>query len=57
MPQYQVHVLRPDPPTIDRSFRFQARDDREALNTVRPAAGDVPLELWCGERIIRRFEA
>ena len=55
MPHYKIHILRDDPRNIDRSFQFEARNDDEAVSTVQPASGDVPLELWCGERIVQRF--
>lgn len=39
-----------------RTENLQARDDREAIETVRPLVESEPVELWHDTRKVHRFE-
>lgn len=57
MPAFRLYFMNPFDSHIDRFFEFEAESDLEALRTVQIASGEQPMELWSGQRKVRRFEA
>lgn len=57
MPYYRFYYMNQSSGHIERFEEFETPDDVEAVRTVSPSAGEQPLELWCENRKIQRFEA
>ncbi len=58
MPDYRLYVLNPHSGHIDGVEEFFSGDDVEAICLVQHRdGGETPLELWCGARKVKRFDA
>jgi hypothetical protein len=55
MPDYLVHFLDPFGRVL-RSIEIECDDDVQARALVEEQAGQVPLELWQGKRLVERYE-
>ena len=56
MPHYRIYTLTPDghiggPPRV-----VEARYDDEAIKQAKPFLGRADIEIWCGARLVRRFD-
>lgn len=57
MPYYRLYYMNQSSGHIERFEEFDTADDVEAVRTVSPSAREQPLELWCENRKIQRFES
>ncbi len=56
MQDYRLYFLdRHD--KIHRHIEMECRDDDHATELVRAHLADSAMELWCGSRLVKRFEA
>ncbi len=53
---YQLNLLSADE-RVQRRLEFECRDDAHAVSVVAEHASQQAMELWQGERLVRRFEA
>ncbi len=42
---------------FERSEEYDALNDEVALSICERRIGEQPLELWCGGRLVKRFDA
>lgn len=57
MPQYRLYHLNLHSGHIDKVEELVASDDVEAIFMVQAKERDRALELWLGNRKVRRFDA
>lgn len=53
---YQLYLLAADD-RIQRRLDLECRDDAHAIATVAEHDSHQAMELWQGERLVKRFEA
>ena len=56
MSYYSLYYVNGRMGYFDRSYSFDAMNDEEAVDIAACRAGAQPLELWCGGRLVQRFE-
>jgi hypothetical protein len=56
MPNYRAFAVKTGSTTIVRSYNIQATDESEALERAARYVDDYDVELWEGERLIKRFD-
>ena len=56
MSYYNLYYVNGRMGYFDRSDSFDAMNDEEAVDIAARHSGIQPLELWCGGRLVRRFE-
>ena len=54
---YRLYFLHPRSGHILRFAEFEAPDDEAAVALAAEQEGGQPLELWCRQRKVRRFES
>lgn len=54
---YRLYFLHPHSGHIIRFAEFDAPDDEAAIALAAEQEGDQPLELWCRQRKVKRFES
>jgi hypothetical protein len=54
---YRLYFLNPRSGHIIRFAEFEAVDDEAAIALAAEQEGPQPLELWCRQRKVKRFEA
>jgi hypothetical protein len=52
---YEVRLLSSSGNLV-RTVRIECANDEEALAAVQPFSGTFPIEVWQGERLVRRFD-
>ena len=57
MSYYNLYYVNGRMGYFDRSDSFDAMNDEEAVGIAAGHAGTQPLELWCGGRLVQRFES
>lgn len=57
MPIYRAFLIETGGTLILRSHNFTADDEAEALERAARYVDGHDVELWEGERLVRRFEA
>ncbi|MDP9414958.1 MAG: hypothetical protein M3Q08_12935 [Pseudomonadota bacterium] len=56
MSYYRLYVMNRSSGHIESFDEIEAADDAEAVRLAARQAGTQPLELWCRNRKVRRFE-
>jgi hypothetical protein len=56
MSDYRLYFLDENS-HIRWSMEFECRDDAHAIEVVGAHASDGGIELWQGERLVKRFDA
>ena len=56
MPTYRIYLMDPFTGHIERTEEYEAADDASAEKLATLYLADYPIELWCENRKIRRFE-
>ncbi len=56
MSYYRLYVMNRSSGHIESFDEIEAADDAEAVRLAGRQAGTQPLELWCRNRKVRRFE-
>lgn len=56
MPYYRLYFMRPATSHIERFADFHAPNDEVAILLARDHEGPQPLELWCGQRKVKRLD-
>ena len=56
MSYYNLHFVSPTMGYFEREEAFDAVNDEVAIGIAERRAGEQPVELWCGGRLVRRFE-
>jgi hypothetical protein len=54
---YRLYFLDPRGNHILRFAEFEAADDEAAIALAAGEEGPQPLELWCRQRKVKRFES
>lgn len=57
MQQFQLHFLDGYSGRLVHEERFEAVDDEQAIGIAERLRGLAPMELLCGDRLIRQWEA
>ena len=53
---YRLCFINPNTEQVDREREIEANDDVDATHIARKS-DHRPLELWCGDRKVRTFQA
>ena len=53
---YTLYFVNPIMGYFERSLTFAALNDEVAARIAQRRAGLQPLELWCGGRLVQRYE-
>ena len=56
MPEYRLQFLARDSGRIAHSYAFQAANDAKALAFAGVWDEDAPMELWCEDVRVKRWE-
>ncbi|WP_114954475.1 hypothetical protein [Sphingosinicella terrae] len=56
MSYYSLHFVSPTMGYFEREESFDAVNDEVAIGIAQRRAVDQPVELWCGGRLVRRFD-
>ena len=54
---YSLYYVNSQMGYFERTEAFRALNDEVAISVARRKAGDQPLELWCGGRLVSRFDS
>jgi hypothetical protein len=54
---YRLYFMDAFSGHIEHFREFEAADDSTAVALAEDARGRSPMELWCGNRKVRRWEA
>ena len=56
MAYYRLYMMSRSSGHIETILEIEAVDDSEAVRMAAQHVGDQPLELWCRNRKVKRFE-
>ena len=54
MPLYRLCFINPNTGQVDREREIEANDDVDAVH-IAGESNHRPLEVWCGDRKVRRL--